>query len=275
MNVPLIRWLCRRPEEIWVQFHEVALGWQLWRKPHHHLIHGGAALDGLGLGAEGRPALRVHRGMASPGWVARRRRAVWLPIPSNLPVVGRHLRTARARRALGPGPWIAHFGTYGSGDHPRLSFRRSRQIARTNDRGPLSSPRPRSGAGRSALPGDRVLAPGELPAEAVAARLSVADARASALSGRNQRPPDERDGCAGPRSPCRQHRRAPDRFGLERRDAVALAPPATPRSSLGACLELLADPERREALGRRGALLYARCFSLERTLETLLPGAGC
>src|SRR5262245_332789 len=39
MNVPLIRWLEKLGDEVWVQFHEVALGWQLWRKPHHQLMH--------------------------------------------------------------------------------------------------------------------------------------------------------------------------------------------------------------------------------------------
>ena len=85
MNVPLIRWLCARPEEVWVQFHEVALGWQLWRKPHHHLIHA------VQLWMASALAKRADRLFVSiEGWLPRlgreARRAVRLPIPSNLPV---------------------------------------------------------------------------------------------------------------------------------------------------------------------------------------------
>src|SRR5262249_25742107 len=114
MNVPLVRWLSETPDEVWVQFHEVALGWQLWRKPHHHLIHG------VQLWMASTLASRANQIFVSiEGWLPRlgreASRAVWLPIPSNLPVAVSERQRTGAREALGPGRWIAHFGTYGPG----------------------------------------------------------------------------------------------------------------------------------------------------------------
>ena len=59
-----------------------------------------------------------------------------------------------------------------------------------------------------------------------------------------------------------------------RRGAVALAPVGDPERLARICLDLLEDPERRLALGKRGGLLYAESFSLEHTIETLLAASS-
>src|SRR5690348_2165321 len=73
------------PEELWVQFHEVALGWKLWRKPHLHLVH---AVELWMADALARRADRIF--VSIEAWKRRlgahADRAVWLPIPSNIPV---------------------------------------------------------------------------------------------------------------------------------------------------------------------------------------------
>ena len=271
MNVPLIRWLCGRPEEIWVQFHEVALGWQLWRKPHHHLIHG------VQLWMASALARRADRIFVSiEGWLPRlgrqARRAIWLPIPSNLPVTVSASEQAGARRALGPGPWIAHFGTYGAAITRDLVPALCHVANENREVRFLLLGR---GAERiaSALPSTRVLIPGELPAETVAARLSVASLALQPFpDGISARRTSAMAALAlgVPVVSTRGH--LTDSVWTE--EAVALAPAGEPDRMARACLDLLADPERRDALGKSGALLYAQRFSLERTLEALLPGAG-
>jgi hypothetical protein len=54
-------------------------------------------------------------------------------------------------------------------------------------------------------------------------------------------------------------------------DVVALTTVGDVAGLTRLSLELLADPKRREALGRRGAQLYHQRLSLERSLQTLVP----
>jgi len=271
MNIPLIRWLARRPEQIWVQFHEVALGWQLWRKPHHHLVQATQLWMASAL------ARRAERLFVSiEGWLPRlgreASRATWLPIPSNLPLEVSEAERAKARETIGGGRWIAHFGTYGRGVTRELVPALQR-VARENAE--VKFLLLGRGAERvsGALPRERVLAPGELTAEAVAARLSVATLALQPFP----------DGISARRTSAM----AALALGVPtvstcghltdsvwNNETVALAPAGNPGALARRCLEVLADTQLREAIGRRGAQLYAQRFSLQRTLEALLPGAG-
>ena len=269
MNVPLIRWLCAIEDEVWVQFHEVALGWQLWRKPHHHLIHGVQLWMAAALA---RRAERIF--ISIEGWRPRlgreADRAVWLPIPSNIPVQVSPAQEASARELLGPGPWVAHFGTYGTGITrdlvPALQL-----IARkrTDVRFLLLG---RGGERAAAtLPQDRVLAPGELPASSLAALLKVATLALQPF-------PDgisaRRTSAMGPLAlgvPV-VSTVGPLTDSVWHDGGVALALAGAPSALARIALELLRDNEHRTALGQRGAALYRRFFSLERTCEVL---QGC
>jgi glycosyltransferase involved in cell wall biosynthesis len=266
MNVPMIRWLCSRAEELWVQFHEVALGWQLWRKPQLHLMHAVQLWMAASL------ARRANRIFVSiEGWRDRLgaagNRAVWLPIPSNLPVTVDESAQRSARKEMGSGPWVAHFGTYAPAivrdlvptirsiarEHPTARFLLLGRGAERMSEG---------------LPRDRLHITGELPATGVAARLSVADVALQPFP----------DGISTRRTSAM----APLALGVPvvstsgpftdsvwHEGGVALAPAGASLELARVVGDLLQDPERRAALGRRGAELYRRRFSLERTCEVL------
>jgi glycosyltransferase involved in cell wall biosynthesis len=113
MNVPFCYWLANRiDDEVWVQFHEVAYGFE-WRQPVQHnflaLIQWWMAQVLAG---------RSQRIFISiPGW--RRQlgrhadRAEVLPIPSNLPDDVPENESRAIRTGLGTAPLVGHFGTYG------------------------------------------------------------------------------------------------------------------------------------------------------------------
>jgi glycosyltransferase involved in cell wall biosynthesis len=267
MNVPLIRWLRSRAEEIWVQFHEITLGWHLWRRPDLHLVH---AVQVLMADALARRADRIF--IAIEGWRARLgglgARATWLPVPSNLPVSVEPSEQVAAREALGPGLLVSHFGTYSRAIVPDLLLA-IRAIA-----GELTDVRFQL-LGRGAqrvqdqLPRDRVIATGELPAREVATRLSISDLALQPFP----------DGISARRGSAM----AALALGVPvvttigfltdpvfREGGVALAPVGAPGALARAAVGLLQDRERRHEQGRRGAALYRCCFSLERTCEVLL-----
>jgi glycosyltransferase involved in cell wall biosynthesis len=268
MNVPLVRWLAARRDEIWVQFHEVALGWSWRRKPHLHLTH---AVQLWMAGVLARRADRIF--ISIEGWRPRLGaegpRATWLPIPSNVPEHVSELSLAAVRRELGPGPWIGHFGTYGSlitrdlgpairmiaTTHPQtqvlLLGRGGREFAATLGLGP------------------HVRAEADLPAEAIASRLSACDLLVQPYpDGISSRRTSAMAGLAlGVPTVTTVGHLTDDiwRSGA----AVVLAPAGRPDDLAQACLALLADPPRRRALGQAGAALYREHLSLERTLRIL------
>ena len=268
MNVPLVRWLQARPEDLWVQFHEVALGWKLWRKPHLHVVH---AVQLWMASSLARRAQRIF--VSIEAWKRRlsdhARRAVWLPIPSNVPVRVEPADLERARASLGPGPWIAHFGTYS----PLIRVDLGPAIrAISQQRDDVRFLLLGRGAGEFARVlalGERIEAREDLPAPEIAALL-----KASALA--LQPFPD---GISGRRTSAM----AALALGVPvvttegfltdpvwREGGVALAPEARPPELARLCSTLIDDTQERRSLGERGARLYRDRFSLERTLETVL-----
>jgi len=271
MNVPLVRWLQSRPEDLWVQFHEVALGWKALRKPHLHLVH----LVELWMAATlARRAERIF--VSIEAW--RRRlgkhaaRAVWLPIPSNLPVRVEATDVERAATTLGPGTWVAHFGTYSPQIRADLEAA-IRTIARQRDEVRfLLLGRGAQAFSRALALGERVEACEDLPPTEIAALLKASTLAIQPFP----------DGISARRTSAM----APLALGVPvvtndgflsdsvwREGAVALAPAGQPLELARLCSVLMDDTGQRLALGERGARLYRDSFSLERTLETVLSAS--
>ena len=165
-----------------------------------------------------------------------------------------------------------HFGTYGPGILRDLVPAVRRIAKERSDVRLLLLGR---GAERAAqmLGGTGAVVAGELPSEAVAARLSIATLalqpfpdgistrRTSAMAAL---------GLGVPVVTTEGHLTDPVWHG----GAVALAPAGNPDRLAELCLGLLLDPERRRTIAAQGARLYAERFSLERTLETLLSASS-
>ena len=100
------------PEEIWVQFHEVAHGFAWHQSPRRNLL---AMVQHWMAYVVSERAQRLF--VSVPGWRAQlgssAQRAEVLPIPSNLPNQLDPHDVASLRANFGPAPLIGHFGTYG------------------------------------------------------------------------------------------------------------------------------------------------------------------
>jgi glycosyltransferase involved in cell wall biosynthesis len=271
MNVPLVRWLQARPEELWVQFHEVALGWKAWRKPHLHVVHAVELWMATAL------ATRADRVFVSiEAW--RRRlgphgdRAVWLPIPSNVPVRVDPVNVERAKASLGPGVCIAHFGTYSPLIRADLEPA-IREVLRVREDVRFLLLGRGAGEFSAALGlGPRVDAREDLPPSEIAALLKASTLALQPFP----------DGISARRTSAM----APLALGVPvvttqgfltdsvwTQGAVALAPTGQPLELARLCTALVDDADERRALGERAAQLYRDWFSLERTLETVLSAS--
>lgn len=126
MNIPFAAWLyARRKLDVSVMFHEVAFPFSASRHLKRNLL--GAATRTLAAIAA-RSARRIF--VSTSSWekllrrmISRERSIVWLPVPSNIPVVENceGVLAARKRYALPSGPLLGHFGTYGDGTADLLS----------------------------------------------------------------------------------------------------------------------------------------------------------
>ena len=267
MNVPLVRWLRERPEELWVQFHEVALGWRFWRKPHLHLVH---AVELWMAAALAQRADRIF--VSIEAWKRRlgkhAGRAVWLPIPSNVPVRVDPAELEHARTSLGAASWIAHFGTYSPLILTDLGPA-MREIARRRaDARFVLLGRGAWEFARTLGLGERVVAREDLPASEVAGLLKASSVVLQPFP----------DGISARRTSAMAALAlgvpvvTTDGFLTDpvwREGAVALAPAGRPLELARLCAAVLDDPALNRTLGERGARLYRERFSIERTLEVL------
>ncbi|MCY1016818.1 glycosyltransferase family 4 protein [Pyxidicoccus sp. MSG2] len=279
MNVPFCAWFAaRRKDERWVFFHEVVYPWSP-RAPLRHQVLAGTT----------RVMLRLVAGAADrvfvsiPTWAEHlparvRRRAEWRPVPSTLPPEAAEGAVAAVRSALGPGPWLGHFGTYGA-----LTV------------GPLEAvlvPLLRAGAERKALllgRGSRAFGEAlgarhpelagrwvtrdSLAPEDVVAHLAACDVLVQPYpDGVSARRTTTMAGLAlgRPLVTNTGHLTEPMWRGL---GAVELVEGTAPEPLVAATERLLSDVAARTALGERAARVYRERFALERTLEALLrPG---
>jgi glycosyltransferase involved in cell wall biosynthesis len=268
MNVPLVRWLQARPEELWIQFHEVVLGWKLWRKPHLNLVHAVELWMAKAL------ARRADRTFVSvEAWKRRlgkyAGRAEWLPIPSNVPVSVEAAELERVRTTLGSAPRIVHFGTYSPLILADLGPTIHEIARRRSDAQFLLLGRGARDFARTLSLGVRVDAREDLPGSQIAALL-----KASAVA--LQPFPD---GISARRTSAMAALAlgvpvvTTDGFltdSVWRSGGVALGTVGRPLELARLCGRVLDEPVFGRTLGERGASLYREYFSLERTLETVI-----
>jgi glycosyltransferase involved in cell wall biosynthesis len=274
MNIPFVAWLLARRargDDVRVLFHEVTFPWV--RRPlRHNLLAAAHRLMAVGLVRAAR-----HLYVTVPAWADRlraagagRRPIPVLPVPANVPADADPAAVAAARASVGTSVVVGHFGTYGPGVTALLGPALRTLLDRRPDLGVLlignGGPR-----WRDAFAAGRVVAPGPLPAAAVAAHLRACDVLIQPYP----------DGVSGRRTTVTAAlaNGVPTVTNLGPLSepwwagcgAVALADPAR---LADAALDLLADPARRTALGEAGRRMYAGRFDLRHTVAALLADGG-
>jgi glycosyltransferase involved in cell wall biosynthesis len=279
MNLPFCAWVAALHEaEVWVMFHEVALPWDRavrWK------ANAGAAVTRVMANILVARADRVListpwwdpylRGMA-PYW---RGDATWLPIPSNVPVSVSAIARERARsrlQHLRPGMRIVgHFGTCGSLIVPLLRVAVHQVLSGDPNRAVLIVGRGSEAFVRE-LEADtrlrgRVIATGELEPPDIAAHLLACDVLIQPYpDGVSSRRTTVMAGLALGVPIVTNEGHVSEPWWREC-GAVEVA-----RSADGygeAVNTVLGDPSRASKMGEHGRNLYARCFSLDRTVRTL------
>jgi glycosyltransferase involved in cell wall biosynthesis len=277
----LLRWLTRLPHPLWVMFHEVAYPFergQSWRRHALALAtHGQAAFlwrraDRVFLSTEAwlemlAPLGRPHR----PPEV--------LPIASNLPQVAAPERAGAALRAtLGIPPdagLVGHFGTFGSLVAKPLLELLEELWARSPNTFVLLVGRG-SHEFRTGLPAHlqaRACSLGELPPSRAAEALATADVVVNPFpDGATTRRTSLMAALALGKAVVTNegHLTEP----VWRSERCAELTQTHPARLAEAVLSLLADPERRAALGARAAEVYQRCFSMAVTVRKLRAARG-
>ena len=205
----------RHPAELWVQFHEVALGWDWRSQTAASVDRARSALDGSGVRQAGRPDLRLGRGLAT---AARRSRGLERVVADPEQRPDERLRSWPSRgrgRSSDPGPGSATSEPTGQESCSDLApaaararrsqtrvFAFSSSVGERRDSVRIWASVSESGSSRT------------FPRHSVSAHLAACDVLRAALSGRDQRPADERDGRAGPRGTGGDHRGSSDRLGV-------------------------------------------------------------
>ena len=274
MNLPFVAWLASLRRPFWVMFHEVAFRIRAGDPLKHNAIGAVTKVMAALL------ATRAERAFVSiPQWGDHLRRlapwkreAAWLPVPSNVGLAFPEA-VGRARERFGLSPTdivVAHFGTYGVSVAPLLA---PALRALLGDRKRVGLLLGRGGPefaqrelGQAAA---RVIAPGELPDESVAALLAtssvavqpyadgVSSRRGSVMAALALGVPVATNGGAATEAVWRDEH------------AVLLARASTAEAIAAAAEALLGDPVRSAAIGASGRALYERAFSVEQTVRTL------
>ncbi|RJS17338.1 hypothetical protein DRW03_27720 [Corallococcus sp. H22C18031201] len=275
MNLPFCAWFAsRRHDERWVLFHEVVYPFESGAPLRRHVLAGVTHAMARWVAST---ADRVF--VSIPSWAAplpgdARRRAEWRPVPSNLPTQAPEDRVREARAALGTGPVLGHFGTYGpsitgllepllvrilSGDTRRLAVLLGRGSLAY--RAALAERHPELADQLRALD---ALAPADAAVHLKACDVllqpypdGVSSRRGSAMAGLGLGMPLVTN--TGHLTEPLWRELRPVEF-TEGHDPIAMAT-ATER--------LLRHPDKRHALATRAAEVYQAHFALERTLEAL------
>jgi glycosyltransferase involved in cell wall biosynthesis len=279
MNLPFALWLyARRKMDIAVMFHEVTFPIHRSQAPRHNLL-GAANRTMAALAAHA--ARRIF--VSTVSWekplrslIPEDTRVVWLPVPSNIPVVKDREGIAAVRRSFSPatGPLIGHFGTFG-GDiaglldkilpalldevpraHVILIGRNSEQYATA-----IAGERPELAR--------RIRASGSLPPCEVSMCISACDLLVQPYPGGiATRRGSAMAGLAHGRAIVTNSGHLTEPLWFERR-AVAMAPAADVAAIAALARDLLGDTARREHLGKSGARLYADRFDICHTIAAL------
>lgn len=276
MNVRFARWLRRRPERLWMMFHEVAypVGWR---------VPPAQSLRGLVNRWMARQVLRrAERAFVSTtAWSAAvealwrgKGKAVELPVPSNLPEDAEPaaVMEARSRHRGDADVLLGSFGTYGPLVAPLLE-RVLRELLETGPKrrallvGRGSEAFARRFASAAPALARRVIATGELAPEAATAHLAACHVLLQPFpDGATTRRTSLMAGLALGK-PVVTNAGALTEAVWKERGGVALAP--SPEELAPAAEALLRQPERWSEQGERGRALYRERFSLQRVVDTL------
>jgi len=276
MNVPFCWWLSRRPEPVWIMFHEVAFPLSS-RQPLAHNVLG--VVTRLMAKLVARNAERIF--VSIPAWERLLPKSVWksiiwLPVPSNLPTTVSPTRVAEIRRRIAPNGEVVlgHFGTYAVHVTSLLVPALPSIIRRDPARRVLLLGKGSEGFAasfRKGNPGlgDQVEATGSTPAKEVAAHLAACDCIIQPYA----------DGVCSRRTSLlaslalglpivANHGPLTDPVWLNS-DAVVLAPSSSSTDLIRAVEGLLAEPQKMKELSLRSAWFYQEHFALAKTIQTL------
>jgi glycosyltransferase involved in cell wall biosynthesis len=284
MNLPFCGWIATlREAEVWIMFHEVALPWanrSRWKANAGAIVT--RVMANLLVARADRLFISVPkwgavlRGLA-PYWSGE---ATWLPIPSNVPTFVSAAARERARlqlRSLITGTKIVgHFGTFGSLVAPLLQVAVGQILSTNPSRTALFVGRGSEAfvreLKRDARWRGRVIAMGELGSEEIAAYLLACDVLVQPYpDGVSSRRTTVMAGLAlgiplvtneGPLS---------EPIWRERGAVELVAPDNDFARAVDA---VLSNPSHAQELGERGRRLYAECFALDRTVNTLRGARG-
>jgi glycosyltransferase involved in cell wall biosynthesis len=279
MNVPFCWWLSRRTEPVWVMFHEVVYPLSA-RQPVLHNVLG--VITRVMATLVARKAERIF--VSIPAWQAYlpasvKRRATWLPVPSNIAtsVSAQEVAEVRARIAVNDEIVLGHFGTYGSHVAPLLdailpallhagSRRKVLLIGKGSDAFAA-----RLRAAHLDL-GKRITATGGLDGDRIAPTLAACDVLVQPFpDGVSSRRTSLMAGLALGLPMVTNVGPLTEPIWRESR-AVDLAPSPSAADFIVAVEELLAEPASLSELGRRAREVYRRYFALSRSIEVLRTG---
>ncbi len=276
MNVPFCAWFAaRRQDERALFLHEAVYPWSPGAPWKHQVLAGvtRVMLRTLALGVE-----RAY--VSIPTWADHlpeplRSQARWCPIPSPLPLDVPVEAVSAVREALGGGPTVAHFGTYGGAIAGGLEAVLVPLLQRDEQRQALLLGRGSQDwcealSRKHPALARRLHARDGLAPEAVAAHLRAAELmlqpypdgisarRSSAMAGL---------GLGLPIVTHTGHLSEPLWHELR---PVALADEASPSALLALAEHLLEHEEERRVQGERASRVYRERFALERTMAHLL-----
>jgi glycosyltransferase involved in cell wall biosynthesis len=275
MNVPLCAWLLGR-RRLDVMFHEVAFPFvrgQPWKHKLLASVHRGMAWMLL------KAAERVF--VSIPGWESilnrltnRGPRAVWAPVPSNLPTewAANEVEALRSRLVThSDEQLIGHFGTYSPVVNDLLTPTMAELLGANPDLRVILV-----GRGGHAYAAEldrkdralasRVIVTGELDAPSTAAHIACCDIMLQPYpDGISSRRGSAMAALALGRPTVTTEGDWSEPIWRESR-SVALT---EPRSLAQVVRELLPDADRRHELGRRASELYRSRFAVEHTIRTL------
>jgi glycosyltransferase involved in cell wall biosynthesis len=276
-NLRFCAWLrSRRRDHVWVMFHEVAYPFERRAGLRRHAL---AVVNRVMASLVGGAAERAF--ISIPAWqpgvdaVTRAGTPIaWLPVPSPIAVAGSRRDAAGLAATFGQGhPLVGHFGTYGGLIKPLLEPAIVALAGRTDCRilliGRGSGEACRSIVEAHPALAERVRATGALEPQDVSRHVSactvmmqpypdgISSRRTSAMVALAHGVPIASND--GPLS----------EPVWRESNAVALAAPGDPAGLAALAASLIADPDRRDDLARRGIDLYDSQFDVRHTIAAL------
>jgi len=280
MNVPFCWWLSRRPEPVWIMFHEVTFPIARHQPLSHNFL---GLVTRLMVKLVARKAERIF--VTIPAWEellptdpTLRRRVTCLAVPSNIPNAASPQAVKTVRRHFGANDiLIGHFGTYGPHMTDLLkkilppllqkdSERRILLVGKDSDRFAVVLRQENPALQR------RIEATGCLGPEQVAVHLAACDCLVQPfIDGVSSRRTSLMAGLALGLPIVTNTGPLTDSI-WKGTEALVLAPSPSPSDLTEAVENLLAQPNRLRELRGHAAGFYQSNFALSRTIEVLRGG---